>query len=307
MQDWIREVIDGDARATGEIRMTKPWKDQYVEVDGIDTHYIEAGEGETILLIHGGGVSSSAEVNYGAAMEPLSRNFRVIAVDNVGYGLTPGRAPEHYAAEAQGRHLVKFMEALDLKAHVGGNSHGGWLCQYVAHEARDRVLRLIVINSLNGTQRIPPEPEGLKYIFGPKGHSHEEPDRDRIREGMKKFFVDQSLVTDERVNLHYEIAVRNRDFALDRAKARSSSVEALNEDLSYRGKHISEFAGDLDMPVLMTWSRENRGSTPEDAMAFYNRVPDVEMHVFPNAGHHVMTEHPERWSSVVTDFLKSER
>ncbi len=292
---------------TGEIIVAKAWTDKYVEVDGIKTHYLEAGQGEPLLLIHGGGVSSCAEVNYGSVMGPLSANFRVIAVDNVGYGLTPGRAPEHFSAEAQGKHLIKFMEALDIRAHVGGNSHGGWLCQYVAHEAPDRVLRLIVINSLNGTQAIPPEPEGLKYIFGPQGHSHEEPDRDRIREGMKKFYVDQALVTDERVELHYEIAVKNRDFALERATARSSSVDMLNEDLSYRGKHISEHADRLEMPVLMTWSRENRGSTPEDAMDFFNRVRDVEMHVFPNAGHHVMTEHPQRWSSVVTDFLKSDR
>ncbi|MFP4200204.1 MAG: alpha/beta fold hydrolase [Clostridia bacterium] len=287
--------------------MEKPWTNQYVEVDGIQTHYIEAGSGEPLLLIHGGGAASCAEVNYGAVMGPLSEHFRVIAVDNVGYGHTPGREPEHFAAEAQGQHLVKFMEALDLTAHVGGNSHGGWLGQYVAHEAPERVKRLIVINSLNGTQPIPPEPEGLKYVYGPKGHSHEEPNREKVREGLKKFFVDQSLVTDDRVELHYEIASKNHEYALKRAKARSASVDMLNEDLTYRGKHISEFADELNMPVLMTWSRENRGSTPEDAMAFFNRIPDVEMHVFPNAGHHVMTEHPERWTSVVTDFLKSER
>ncbi|MFO7942445.1 MAG: alpha/beta hydrolase, partial [Bacillota bacterium] len=209
--------------------MEKPWTDRYVEVDGIRTHYIEAGSGDPLLLIHGGGAASCGEVNYGAVIEPLSEQFRVIAVDNVGYGHTPGREPEHFAAEAQGQHLVKFMEALDLTAHVGGNSHGGWLCQYVAHEAPERVKRLIVINSLNGTQPIPPEPEGLKYIYGPKGHSHDKPTRDQTREGLKKFFVDQSLVTDERVELHYEIALKNHDYALKRAKARSASIDMLNE------------------------------------------------------------------------------
>ena len=44
--------------------MTKPWLDKYVDVDGVRTHYIEAGEGETLLLVHGGGLASSAEVNY---------------------------------------------------------------------------------------------------------------------------------------------------------------------------------------------------------------------------------------------------
>ena len=286
--------------------MNEPWIDRFIEVDGTQTHYLEAGRGEPLLLIHGGGVSSCAEVNYGEVIEPLSQNFHVIAIDNAGFGFTRGRAPDHFPAKAQGEHIIKFMEALDLVAHVAGNSHGGWLCQYIAHRARERTRSLIIINSLNGTQPIPPEPEGLKYILGPTGHRHDVPERDSIRRDLEKFYVDQSLVTDERVDLHYRIAVQNRDFALARARATSSTVERLNLDLQYRGGHISEYAGELDLPVLMTWSRENRGSTPEDAMRFFNRLPNGEMHVFSNAGHHVMTEHPERWSAVVTRFLQSE-
>jgi len=75
----------------------------------------------------------------------------------------------------------------------------------------------------------------------------------------------------------------------------------------YRGEHISDLAGDLRMSVLLTWSREKRGATPTGALAFYGRLSDGEMHVFANAGHHVMTERPERWSSVVTEFLLSAR
>jgi len=283
------------------------WQDRYVDADGVKTHYIEAGEGETVLLIHGGGASSCAELNYGAVMEPLGRHFRVIAVDVVGFGRTPGRGPQDYAASAQGDFLVRFMEELDIEGYVGGNSHGGWLCQYVAHEAPERVKRLIVINSLNGTSPIPPAPEGLKYIYGPKGHAHEEPTEEGVRESLLQFYVNKDLVTDWRVKRTLEISRLNIEFARARARTMHSTIEDTNKDLSYKGKHMSEHAEKLDIPVLMTWSRENRGSTPTDAMDYFNRVSDVEMHVWPNAGHHVQTEHAESWSSVVANFLMSKR
>ncbi|MEX2356086.1 MAG: alpha/beta fold hydrolase, partial [Thermaerobacterales bacterium] len=162
--------------------MHKTWQDRYVEIDAVRAHYIESGRGqaETVLLIHGGGAISSAEMNYGAIMEPLGRHFRVIALDVVGFGETPPRGPQDYPAAAQGDFIVKFLAEMDLSAHVGGNSHGGWLAQYVAHEAPERTRRLIIINSLNGSSPLPPEPEGLRYIHSPEGHAHEPPTLDRM-------------------------------------------------------------------------------------------------------------------------------
>jgi len=286
--------------------MAEIWEDRFIDVDGVKTHYIESGAGDTVVLIHGGGESSCAEINYGDIMGPLGRNFHVIAPDCAGFGLTRPRGSQDYPAEAQGAFLVSFLRALGIaRAHAGGNSHGGWLCQYVAHEAPDIVKSLIVINSLNGTAPIPPEPDGLKYIYGPKGHSHQPPTQESVRRHLLRFYFNKGLVTEERVKRTLEISLLNVDFSRERARATSSTVEDSNKNLSYRGKHISEHAGNLRIPVLMTWSRENTGSTPAQATAFFNRIKDVEMHVFANAGHHVMTEHPQRWSEVVTDFIRA--
>lgn len=283
------------------------WESKYVQVDGVETHYIEAGDGDPVVLIHGGGASSCGPVNYGSVMEPMSKHFRVIAPDVIGFGKTSGRGPQDYSAQAHGDFLIKFLETLDLEAHVGGNSHGGWLAQYVAHEAPARVRRLIIINSLNGSMPIPGAPEGLKYIYGPLGHAHEEPELERTREQLKEFYFNEDIVTEERVQLHYQMAEQNYNFAKKRAKSERSTVKDANEDLAYKGAHIAEHAGDLERPVLLTWSRENAGASPADALSLYNRIDDVEMHIFSDARHHVQTEHPERWTEVVKAFLESDR
>lgn len=287
--------------------MDDPWTDQYVDVDGVETHYIEAGDGDTVVLVHGGGMASSGAVNYGDVMGPMSDHYHVVAPDLVGFGETPGRGPEDYPADAQGDFLIEFLETLDEPVHLGGNSHGGWLAQYVAHEAPELVTRLVIINSLNGCMPIPPAPEGLQYIYHEEGHAHEEPTLEGVREDLVEFYHDEELVTDERVQRFYEMSNRNHEFAKRRAEAVTSTVEDANENLSYEGDHISERADDLEMPVLLTWSRENRGATPEDAMPLFNCLDDVEMHVFSGAKHHVQAEYPDAWTAVVRRFLESDR
>jgi 2-hydroxymuconate-semialdehyde hydrolase len=284
--------------------MDETWTDRYVEVDGVSTHYIEAGDGDPVVLVHGGGMASCGAVNYGDVMEAMGEHYRVIAPDLVGFGETPGREPKDYSAEGQGDFLIKFLESLDEPIHLGGNSHGGWLVQYAAHEAPELVRRLVVINSLNGCMPIPPAPEGHQYIYHEEGHTHEEPMAEGVREDLREFYDNTGLVTEERVELYYEMAKRNHEFAKQRAEAVTSSIEDANENLSYRGTHISKHAGELDMPVLLTWSRENRGATPEDAMSLFNRIDDAELHVFTGPKHHVQTECPQTWTDVVRLFLE---
>jgi pimeloyl-ACP methyl ester carboxylesterase len=278
----------------------KRWQDRYLDIDGVRAHYLEAGEGDTIVLIHGALVWCSAELTYGAVIEPLSRHLRVIAVDVIGFGETAGRGPQDYSAESQGDFLVRFVRALGVPVHLAGNSHGGWLVQYVAHEATDLVRRLVIINSLNGTSPIPAD-------YPLPRDTEAEPTPERVRESLKAFYVNQEIVTDERVRRTYELSVRNLAFARGRRTLLGATPGTWNHNLLYRGLHISEYAGHLPMPVLLTWSRENQGASPEDAAVFLRRLRDGELHVWTNAGHHVMTEHPDGWTAVVAAFLRSAR
>ena len=288
------------------------WEDKYIEVDGVKTHYIEAGQGETIVLFHGALLWACGEMNYGPIMKPLGKHFRVIAPDLVGFGLTPGRGPQDYHGYAQGNFLIKFLETMGIKeAHIGGNSHGGFLSQYVAHERPNLINCLIIINSLNGTYGIPPEPEGLKYVYGPQGHSHPIPSLETVKSSLSKLYYNQELVTDSRIKMVYDVAQRNHEFARERVKALHMTVDSTNEDLSYKGKHISEYAHEFKMPVILPWGRDDTSMRPEGGYyceygwKFYSKLQDAEMHVFPRAKHHVMADQSKRWSEVVTSFLKS--
>jgi pimeloyl-ACP methyl ester carboxylesterase len=280
--------------------MAPVWEDRYADVDGIRAHYLEAGAGEPIVLVHGGLVWCCGELTYGAVIGPLARHFRVIAVDVAGFGETPAPGPEHYSAQGQGDFLVRFVRSLGTPVHLAGNSHGGWLVQYVAHEAPEAVRSLVIVNSLNGTSPIPDD-------YPLPRDTDAEPTPARVREYLLGFYVDPAVVTEDRVRRTHEVSSRNFSFARSRRAFLGSTPAEWNRNLVYRGAHISEHAGRLEMPVLLTWSRENQGASPSDATVFLKRLRDAELHVWTHAGHHVMTEHAEGWAEVVATFLRSQR
>jgi 2-hydroxymuconate-semialdehyde hydrolase len=280
-------------------------KSSFIDVAGTRAHYLEAGAGETLLLVHGGLAMECAEVNYGPVIPLLSERFRVIAPDIVGSGLTAIRGEADFSNAAQGRFLLDFIQTLGLEeVWLAGNSNGGWLVQYAAHEKPASVRGLVIVNSLNGTGMIPPMPEGARYLYGAEGRPHRYPTLDGIREYLKGYYLRRGAVTEERVKLAYDVSVRNHENAKARDMAVNSSREDANNNLCYRGKLMHEWADALNVPVLLTWSRENRGASAEDAVGFLRRLKQGEMHVFVDAGHHVQVDQHERWSEVVTDFIE---
>jgi pimeloyl-ACP methyl ester carboxylesterase len=280
------------------------WHSRFLGVDGARVHYLEAGSGDTTLvLVHGGIVWCSAETEFGAVMPFLASRTRVIALDVVGFGRTPARGVDDLASPTMGAFLVSFLRALGGPVFVGGNSHGGWLATYAALEAPDAVEGLVVINS--GSTVVASRSDGGAAAFDPRWALPERlPSRDDVRRDLIAFYRQPHVVTEERIDRCHELAVEHYEGAAERQRLHGMTAADRNRSLAYRGRHISYSADALEMPVLLTWSRENRGASPEDAMQFFNRLRDAQMHVWVNAGHHLQLEHPASWAHVVTSFME---
>lgn len=287
--------------------MAEGYKHSYLNVDGVKTHYIEAGRGDTFVLVHGGKPASCAELNYGYVVGPLGEHFHAVAPDVIGFGETAPRGPQDYPSEAQGAHLVRFIEALNVgPVFLAGNSHGGYLVQYVAHERPNLVKKLVIINSMNGTfpHASLPDEEKKKSVYQPGGHQWaEKTTMENIRAEMKEFYAHKDLVTEDRVKLEYDTYMRTYEYHDKRARARWYYEGSKTSDLSYKGKNIAEWAGQLKMPVLLTWSEP--GSKVKWGVSYFFKIPCCEMHIFPWSGHHVQSDQQDRWIQVVTDFLKN--
>lgn len=276
------------------------YKHSWIDVDGVKTHYIQAGKGDPLLLVHGALPWCSSEATYGDVVGPLGAQFNTIAVDVVGFGYTKPRGPEHYSGQAQAEFLIRFIDALGVgPVFLAGNSHGGFLTQYIAHERPDLVRKLVISNSLNGTALIPSE----NYTYASERRHYKSQTKEQMREMLEGYYPHKDLVTDERVRLVHDLYQRNYEYAHQRGKAVGGSVEAFNKNLSYKGKHISEWGAELKIPVLLMWSEP--GSKIEWGVSHLLRVPGAEMHILPWSGHHLFTDQRDRWVQVVTDWLKN--
>jgi pimeloyl-ACP methyl ester carboxylesterase len=284
--------------------MKELFRHSWIDIDGVKAHYIEAGEGDPFVLVHGGLVWASGEANYGEVVGPLGENFHAIAPDIIGSGYTDPRGPEDYPGHAQGDFLIKFIEAIDVgPVYLAGQSHGGFLSQWVAHNRPDLVKRLVISNSLNGTHPIPPLPEGQRYIKGPGGHQYPPPSVSQIKQSLERYF-DPDEITDDLVKKYHENAIKTHAYSTKRGQAVSYSPEVSNRNLSYKGKHISEWGSELKMPVMLLWSEP--GSKIEWGLEHFFKVPGCEMHLFPWSGHGLHRDQVERWVQVVTNWIHNE-
>src|SRR5262245_55460166 len=129
-----------------------------VVANGIDTHYIEAGSGEPVILVHGGGAGADGYGNWSRALPIFAKEFRAIAVDMLGFGKTA--KPDGafvYSQAARNAHLISFVEALGLKrASFVGNSMGGATSIGVAVERPDLVNKLVLMGSAGLTTELNP-------------------------------------------------------------------------------------------------------------------------------------------------------
>src|SRR6516225_4736789 len=94
-------------------------------VDGLTTSYLEAGEGDPVVLLHGGEFGASAELGWERNIATLAAQCRVLAPDQLGFGQSAKVIDFVDGRGMRIRHVARFCELLGIdSAHFVGNSMG---------------------------------------------------------------------------------------------------------------------------------------------------------------------------------------
>ena len=96
-----------------------------VLVDGPATGYLEAGQGEPVVLLHGGEFGADARIGWERNIEELARRYRVLAPDMLGFGASAKVVDFTDGRGMRIRHIARFCEVMGVdSAHFVGNSMG---------------------------------------------------------------------------------------------------------------------------------------------------------------------------------------
>jgi pimeloyl-ACP methyl ester carboxylesterase len=133
-------IAGASAPACTAVGVARPQSDEF-DTKGVKIHYLVAGQGEPVVLIHG--LDSSAEINWGVTgvIAELATDHKVVALDMPGHGRS-GKPP---GDEAYGRQVVEdvvlLMDHLGIrKAHIVGYSLGGMVALKLISMHPDRVI-----------------------------------------------------------------------------------------------------------------------------------------------------------------------
>ena len=130
---------------------TTRFRRRTVEVRGRPVAYLVGGAGPAVVFLHGWALSASS---YRAALRRLSgAGLRVLAPALPGFGGTADLPAAELDLSGYGRWVVDFLDAVGQREPVTlvGHSFGGGVAVRTAHDAPDRIGRLVLVNSIGGS------------------------------------------------------------------------------------------------------------------------------------------------------------
>ncbi|RJO71261.1 alpha/beta fold hydrolase [Nocardia panacis] len=262
-------------------------------------HYHEAGAGPTIVLLHGGGPGASAWSNFGRNIAVLAKHFRVLAVDQPGFGLSdkPLDHPQYFAHSAAA--LKDLLDTLGVteRVHLLGNSLGGGAAVRFALDFPERAGKLVLMGpgglSLNVFAADPTE--GVRKLAA----FNAEPTRANMEAFLRIMVFDQSLITPELIEERFALASTPESLAAARAMGKSFSGADFELGMLWRDAYR------LRQPVLLIWGREDRVNPLDGAIIATKVIPRAQLHVFGGCGHWAQVERFDEFNRLALDFLST--
>ncbi|QIE86094.1 2-hydroxy-6-phenyl-6-oxo-2,4-dienoic acid hydrolase [Pseudomonas nitroreducens] len=260
-------------------------------------HYNEAGQGEAVIMLHGGGPGASGWSNYYKNIEALAdAGFRVILLDCPGFNKTDEVVTDTQRGLLNARAVKGLMDGLSIeKAHLVGNSMGGATALNFALEFPDRLDRLVLMGPAGmGKSLLQPNPqEGLRHMF----RLYSDPTPENFAEMLNVFVFDPSAITEElRQNRWNNILSRPGHLKNFVASSKLTPVTAWD---------VVDQVHKIPNKTLVTWGRDDRFVPLDNGLKLINFMPDAQLHVFSRCGHWAQWEHADAFNRLVIDFLRN--
>ncbi|HKT00447.1 MAG TPA: alpha/beta fold hydrolase [Rugosimonospora sp.] len=262
-----------------------------VPVGQWSTRVLESGAGTPFIVMHGTGGHLEA---FAKNVRALGARYRFLAYDYPGHGWTTLARTDLEIDDYTG-HLVGLMDALGVeRAHLSGESLGGWVAMKFAARYPERVDRL-VLNTPGGTMATP---EVMDRIRSLSQAAADDPSEERIRTRLEWLMADPRSVTDELV------AIRRGVYRRPGFAASMRHLLCLQDpEVRRRNMVTDDELRAITAPTLVIWTSDDPSGPAKAGLDLAERIPAGEFRLIENAGHWPQWEQPERFNRIVLEFL----
>ena len=272
-----------------------------IKAAGLDLqiHYNDAGNGETVMMLHGSGPGASGWSNFHRNVEYfVNAGFRVILPDSPGWNKSDPIVIEkgQFRSEINAAAIKGLMDVLGIdKAHLIGNSMGGHNAMSFAINYPERLGRLIMMGGgFQGISSFVPMPtEGIKRI----GELYRDPTPEKLKAMLDVFVYDPSKLTPDLIQGRMDNMMKQRQH-LDNFVTSFNNNPRMAPDFT---PHLAN----VKARTLVTWGRDDRFVPLDLGLRLVCGMPDADLYVFNRCGHWAQWEHADKFNRLVTSFIKS--
>ncbi len=273
-----RWAINADRSRAGLVRK------EIVLPDGRRYAYLDGGQGEPLLLLHGFGANKDA---FSRAAFFLTPHYHVIAPDLLGFGESDHPQDADYAPLAQAERLHALAAALDLEnLHLGGSSMGGHIALTYAARYPAEVKSLWLLDT-GGVWSAPgataPQSIPISVRSG-----------DDLAKTLAFYMSEPPYIPTPMLNVLAQERIRN--YALEQRilkQVTGDSVEA-------------RVAG-IATPTLIVWGEQDRALSVATAGILHKLLANSQVILMPGTGHLPMQEQPQQTAEDYVRFRAAHR
>lgn len=236
--------------------------------------YVEEGDGETLILLHG---LFGALSNFGDLIEYFRRQYKVVVP------MLPLLELDllHTSVGGIEKFVHKFIEHKSYSnIHLLGNSLGGHVALLYILKHPENIKSLILTGSSGLFEN------GMGDTYPKRG------DYEYIRAKTELTFYDPKMATKELVDEVFEITSNRLKVIKIIALAKSAIRNNLGEELS-----------EIKQPTLLVWGNNDSITPPFVGREFNRLIPNSELHFIDKCGHAPMMEVPDEFNRILHQFL----
>lgn len=262
-------------------------KKERVDIDGVPMSvYRSQGQGEPVLMLHGFSADKNVWVRFA---KHLTAQHPVIIPDMAGHGETGFQPGWDYSVSGQTNRLVKLLDHYGIaKAHVIGNSMGGYISAYMALHHPDRIMTAGLVDPAGLPQ---PKPSELEQQLA----QGKNPFLVTSREDFAKFYP-MTMADPPFMPGHVLDAIA------DQYIRRRPELEAIFQQIR-QPSDLQSRAAEIKPPVWILWGKQDRLIDVSSTDNWKKALPHAEVVTLDGIGHMPMVETPAHSAGLYLAFL----